>query len=528
MMLEAQRKWPLAARKFGEAFRYQYVISQAELDIPQFRDFSRASWKLHAGAGLPVNELVDSYGTFVGYLMGIAVGPKGLITNASNLLPFSLDDARFWVSFEDWLVEVAGRYAFLIEAGGETRIYCDPVGMIGTVYNKSERLVAASPLLAIFDDLVPNPKFNFDVVREHGGKFSLFHTADERVRRLNPNSYLSLNDFSEHRHWPKHEAFKITDDALDLYDEIFERAAHNIAEISRSYRVSLPVSGGQDSRLLLAFCKDSEAEVDQFYTHVNNYATLRDAAIGGELCKALNLTHEIHDRRDAKLKKWQRKEFRQFWSMGFGTETPMPKEYENGVILNVPEENVILRGHQTDLLRAVYVFRPKEHWGDAIWQLRRLLIVPMDLFNQEIVDQFSEDFYIWQRSLPENAMEKAVDFMFLEVYSSSSVGAMFPALWRNFYISPFNSRRLIGLSLSFPEESRRSSHPVFDIIERYRPKLSGIPFDFELAADLSYLGDEDHYRDVTGTRVRESRERLAIYGRAATIPIATQASATGK
>ncbi|SMH32931.1 hypothetical protein [Maritimibacter sp. HL-12] len=510
MLLEAQKKWPLAARKFGSAFRYQYVVSKAELDIPQFRTFSRASWKIHAGNGLPVCQLSDRNGGFIGYLLGVAVGPVGLINESANVLPFSLEDRDFWKAFEKWLIDVAGRYAFLIEAGGETRFYCDPVGMIGAVYNKADRLISASPLLAIFDELMPNPKFDFEVIREHRGKFSLFHTADERVRRLNPNYYLELEEFSEHRHWPKNEKFLISNDqVLGVYDEIFDRASYNLAEISRAYPVSFPISGGQDSRLLLAFAKDHGSHVSQFYTHVNNYATRRDAAIGGELCKALCFRHEVHDRRNASIPKRQRNEFRVSWNMAFGAEVPMPAEYENGVILQVPEKNIILRGHQTDILRAVYVSKGKEHWQEADWQIKRLLIVPRELFGRDTVDRFSDDFFTWQRSLPDNAMEKAADFMFLEVYYNSTVGATFPALWRNFYLSPFNSRRLIGLSLSFSEEARRLSLPVFDIVERYCPKLSRIPYDFELHPNLGLVGDKDHYREVTEKRVWKTQRRLA-------------------
>lgn len=516
MQLTAQTDWTLAARKFGRAFRFQYVITQAKLDIPQFQTFARMSWTLHTGPDLPVCELFDRDEAFLGYLIGIAVGPDGLIDKASNRLPVSQNDPGFWDAFEAWLVDAAGRYAFVIEVAGETRLYCDPVGMIGAVYNAADRLVAASPKLAIFDDLRPNPKFDLDVIRNHAGKFSLFHTVDERVRRLNPNNYLKLNDFSEHRHWPRGEHFRVSGDKmLGLFDEIYDRAAFNIAEISRAYPVSLPVSGGHDSRLLLAFAKDHAAQINQFYSHVNNYSTRRDAAIGGELCKAIGVPHEVHDWRESSTEKWEVNEARAFWQATFGIDSPLPAEYENGVIKQVPRDNVIMRGHQTDLLRAVYVFKSKAYWKDADWQIKRLLIVPGKLFNREVFDRFEAEFYAWQDTLPGNAMEKAADFMFLEIYYNSTVGATFPALWHNFYLSPFNSRRLIGLSLSFTEDARRAGRPVFDIIERRTPELSAIPFDFELNPDLAFIGDLDHYREATGKRVSASRKRLSRYKSAA-------------
>ena len=82
-------------------------------------------------------------------------------------------------------------------------------------------------------------------------------------------------------------------------------------------------------------------------------------------------------------------------------------------------------------------------------------------------------------------------------------------------MSPFNSRRLIALALSFGEETRRAAFPVFDLIERFCPQLSGVPFDFELHADLSHIGDQAHYAEATGERIRKTRERLAHFEQAA-------------
>lgn len=513
--LEAQRLWPFTPSKFSAAFRYQYVISKEKIDLPGFQTYANLSWQVHSGSGLPVCELADRDGRQVGYVIGIAVGPDGLLSAKRNRLPVSLDDPKFWEALERYLVEVAGRYAFLVEVHKEVRFYVDPVGMIGAVYNKKDRLLAASPLLAITGPMVPNPKFDFDLIREHGGKFSLFHTADARVRRLNPNSYLSLDNFSENRHWPKDEVFATSENGvLDFYQEIQARTEFNIAEISKAYSVSIPVTGGQDSRLILAFAKKSASNISRFYTHINNYATRRDAAIGKELCAAAGVPHEVHDRRNSEMQKWQRNAFQASWNLTFGIAAPLPHEYGNGVILNVPENDIILRGHQTDILRAVYVFKPKKYWSDFRWQIQRMLIVPPEMFTDEVAERFKDDFYQWQRSLPINAMEKAADFMFLEVYYNSGLGAMFPALWRNFYMSPFNSRRLITLALSFSEDVRRSSFPVFDLVERACPPLSAVPFDFELHADLSYLQDASHCREVTASRIAETRDRLAVHGAA--------------
>lgn len=513
-MFEAQRQWVTRFGKFGDTFRYQYVLSRGEESIDGFAHHRLKTWNLYAGKGLPVCALTDRNGLGIGFLVGIAVGPDSLLTPETCTLPLNSRSPHFWEAFEDYIVEVAGRYAFILECRGKARVYTDPVGMIGAVYSRKDGHVASSPLLAIKRELDPNPAFDLDLIENHGGRLSLFHTADAHVRRLNPNHYLDLDSFTETRFWPRDEDFLAApQEPGDLYAEIIARAGFNIGAIAGRHACSMPISGGQDSRLVLAFAQGHEDKISQFYTHINNYATRRDATIGSELCKVLGVDHETHDKRDHTIS--PRTARRTVWAyqLACGAKQQPPKEYLNGVVDSVPEGNVILRGHQTDLLRAVFVFEPKEKWHETDWQIERLLIVPRKKFNADIAEKYREDFVTWQATLPDNAREKAADFMFLEVYYNSSIGASFPALWKNFYMSPFNSRRLIGLALLFDEDTRRKSLPVFDLIETINPGLSDIPFDFEWPPSLDLVGDRDMYAEVAKSRLRKTRRRLKRYAR---------------
>ncbi|MEM6696439.1 MAG: hypothetical protein AAF626_17395 [Pseudomonadota bacterium] len=82
--------------------------------------------------------------------------------------------------------------------------------------------------------------------------------------------------------------------------------------------------------------------------------------------------------------------------------------------------------------------------------------MPPAAFSDAVRDRFLPDFAAWRATLPKAAEACPVDFMLLEVFSSATVGTMFPALWRNFYISPYNSRALIALSLRFDTPFRRA------------------------------------------------------------------------
>ena len=517
-MFQAQQQWNYRYGPFAERFRYQYVISRSTESLEGFAENEVGAFKLYTGKDLPIHQIKDASGARVGYVIGIAVGMKADSTDHVLRLPFKKNSKTFWDQFERLLIDAAGRYAFVLHAAGQTRLYTDPVGMIGAVYNPEDGFVASSPMLAIKRPLRPHPKYDFDVIRELGGKLSLFHTADRDVHRLNPNHYLDLDTLVSERFWPRDEQFAPEpDDPTSIYHEIIDTARAHIGAIAQAYPCSLPVSGGMDSRLLLGFAGKHLKKIDQFYTHINNYATRRDAAIAAELCRVCRVDHEIHDKRHFGIARREIRLNKHAYELTYGAPASPPREYQNGVIYGVPEGNVILRGHQTDLLRAVYVFRPEEEWTNPDWQIERLFIVPRRHFNTEVADRFRDDFIAWQSSLPAAAKKKAADFMFLEVYYNSSIGASFPALWRNFYMSPYNSRRLITLSLQFSEDRRRASVPVFELIEMMSSDLSQVPFDFEAPVSLEV---EDEWRKgASSTEKRRERtvKSLETYGLSVTV-----------
>ena len=503
-MFEAQHQWNYRLGPFEDRFRYQYVISKTVEMLDGFVRYEVGNFHVYCGAALPVHRIFDSKDQYIGLLLGVAVGTRGLQSAGKLHLPFASTSPGFWDQFERFLNDAAGRFAFVLNVGDANRLYTDPVGMIGAVYNAGDRYVASSPLLAIKRPVQTNPKFDFETIQERGGKLSLFHTIDASVRRLNPNFLLDLDTFETRRFWPRDECFSFqAPNPLAVYSQIIAKARANIRALAEAYPCSLPVTGGMDSRLLLGFAGEHLGKVDQVYTHINNYATRRDARIAAELCRVCGAAHDVHDKRDyARNRKDMRRTLRAY-QVAYGAPVHPPREYLNGVIEGVPEGNVILRGHQTDLLRAVFVFRPQEEWRDPDWQIERLLIVPRADFDTKIADRFRDDFFAWQNTLPEATMAKAADFMFLEVYYNSTVGASFPALWRNFYLSPYNSRTLIGLSLQFSEKQRRAAVPVFEMIELMNSDLSQIPFDFETPAALD--DPEGWNKGAPATRDRVDR-----------------------
>ena len=495
---------------FETAFRWQYLLTQRHISQTALIKYTFNGWNFYVGDGVSVANLEDVKGRQVGLFIGVGVDQQGLVEGNYQIPSLDLDSDGFFEAFEAWLFYVAGRYNVLISRGKENRFYSDAVGMNGMVYDHEGRQVASSLGLCLERDVIDHPLYDHSYIERGEGNYSLFHTKDKGVRRGNPNFYLDLSDFTETRFWPRTEDFTTLRSRQDIYAEIISRTAQVIKNINEKFKTVLPLSGGQDSRLLVAIAGEDLAGVDLYFTHITNYASRIDATIAGEIAKYLNLDHEIYDRRDFNIIKGDVVKLEAEYHAALGMKMPLKNGMARGLHKGVPDRWLILRGHQTDFLRAVFIDKlGADGRNNLRWQIKRLLIVPRKEFNGKIYKRFAPEYKSWIATLPENSLERQVDLMFLEIYYSSTIGALFPALSRNFFMSPFNSRHLVSLSLSIEESYRRSSFAVNDILLTLNPELHEIPFDYEFggARGLDSINDREQMAEVTAARRKDSEAR---------------------
>ncbi|OOY15453.1 hypothetical protein BMI85_13280 [Thioclava sp. DLFJ4-1] len=459
-----------------------------------------------------VSNLEDANGRAIGLFIGVGVDNATLVKGTHKIASLDLDRNSFFEDFEDWFYYVSGRYNAFIARGDSKRFYSDAVGMNGMVYDREERQVASSLALCIERDATPHPLYDHSRIERGEGNYSLFHTFDKDVRRGNPNYHLDLNDFSETRFWPRDEDFTTSRSHDEIYEEITQRTSKVIAEINANFKTALPLSGGQDSRLLASISRTNLAGFDQFFTHIHNYASRIDATIAATLAKVMRVDHEIHDKRNIKVSEEDVSRFEAEFHAALGFKKKLTREVAHGLHECLTDRMVILRGHQTDLLRAVFIDKLGEDGRNNLrWQVKRLLIVPGKEFDRKTYRTFLPEYQNWVETLPKNAAKRQVDLMFLEIYYSSTIGLIFPALTRNFFMSPFNSRHLISLSLSIEEGYRKNSFAVNDIIFQVDPALHNVPFDYEFGgADLGRIDDEQAMEELTAARRKASETRVAL------------------
>lgn len=495
---------------FGTAFRYQYVISRHPLEAPGMEVHPFAGLHIATGQALRVSRLRDARGMVFGLLMGIAVDAGGVL-GADCRLP-DIDPAADdpFGALELWLEDLAGRYVLVAALGGQLRLYGDPSGMIGVVYNRQLKRVGASPYLVIDDEVIERPDYDHAAIAERGAKYTLFDTRDRRVRRLNPNFWLDLKKLRTGRFWPRpDQTFALAPhEVARAYSAVIAGGRHVTEALIAAAPCALPLSGGRDSRLIAGFAQGRLGRVRQVFTHVTNYGTRKDAALAGHVAQALRTEHEVHDHRGTTLTPDELARETAIWQVATGIDSAPPNEVRTGVNRSIEDDALILRGHQTDILRAVFLDRPGEAGRRSLaWQVKRLMPVPYAEFNRRVFLRFVARYRAWLDSLPACVRHKSVDMMFAEIYYPSSLGVTFPGLTRHFYLSSFNSRRMIGLAMSFDDDARLRSHVVDDLLYRMNPALHHVPLDYEAGSLLDDLEDSAYRRAVVRARLARTAAR---------------------
>jgi len=511
-LIEALRLSGNDPELFKELFRYQYVVSPKRLALPGMTTLKIGAFYLHAGEAARITTLLDRHGQMLGFVVGVAVDKRGALHGEWHLEAVDLTSSYPLEAVEDWLEDLAGRYTVIIHAKEEYRIYSDPVGMNGQCYNSKLRIAASSPFLCVDRPLVPNPLYDHDLVASGLGKISLFHTADTDVRRQNPNCSLDLANFQEYRFWPRERSHRHDPkDYEKIYADILQRVNHNISSVAQRESVAVPLTGGKDSRLLLALMKqETRKQVDLYFSYSTNYATVRDTVIAERLAETVGVpikvfsakSAPVFDRRETTIRKRKRD-----FGIASGRSGSL-RDPHFKLSRFVPRDMVIMRGHQTDLLRAVFVpYADRTKWKNLSRQIRKLLIVPGNSFTSETYQKFEPYFRSWLQGLPPAAADKQLDFMFLEIYYNASLGVLFPASTDHFFMSPFNSRRLIADALGFDDEFRIQCGPVYDLIHRACPDLDPIPFDDETGPSLDELEDRDLITPAVQERLKATKSR---------------------
>ena len=501
MTLEAVRRSEETGQPFEQVFSQQWVLSESNPGpLPGFSMAHLGKWGLWYGPSLDVAVAKDEERSIDVAVLGHAVDSEGRFVT-DTVVADLLSGASSAEALAASLTMLGGRYAFFIMAPGFERLYLDPSSCLGAVYDETARRAAASLFMAIDRDVERGGGFPFDDIAATGagGRYAFGLTPDLHVRRLLANHYLDLETFSSRRHWPPPDmdlTCPMTVEAVEERIDTVIRRHHAILNaLTTAIRPAmLPVSGGDDSRVLLALSAGMLDAYDLLFVHRANDISRRDVAIACELAALMGIDLRVFDVvEDTDLKRRprfiKRMNIRRRLAIGLLEGGPDEKRREIEVRSAVPRGGMILRGNVTDVSKAV-LWRPVgiaeflrtggRHHDPGIG-VRLLMLGSPEAERDPWCLAAYED---WMVTLPETARRRALDFASIEHFRTHGQGAFFYSTNRNFYQTPSADRTILEALISLPPHLRDAFYINDRIIERCAPELTGVRFTRKTANDI--------------------------------------------
>lgn len=276
------------------------------------------------------------------------------------------------------------------------------------------------------------------------GQASLYHS----IKRLLPNHYLDIDTMTMHRYWPK-ESLKRIDltKAIDRLAGLFKGliiSAHN------RFKLSLPLTAGWDSRLLLASVKDIAQEV--FYYTLIYYdldEESDDIRIPQRLLSRLGLKHHL-----IKCPPTMTEDFKSIYLGNVSCAHEAWGAIAQGLCQAYPEDRVCLKGNVSEIARNYYgVIRNQDINS-------RLLAYLSGMEHSFAVNQFSA----WlneAKGVCERAGIRITDLFYWE-QRMGSWQAMSQLEWdiAQEVFTPYNCRDILVTMLSVDTKYRRTPNYI--------------------------------------------------------------------
>ena len=498
MTLQAVKLCAEKGHPFEVVFSQQWVLSETPVGaLSGFQAYKLGHWDLHTGPDLSTAYAADLDRRIFAAVMGQAVDLDGSFVDDA-VLRGHLASAPDAEALAETLTMMGGRYAFVVVGPGFQGLYLDPSGCLGAVYEPGARRVASTLFMVLDRDVVPDTNYPFQALAATGagGRYAFGVTPDAHVRRLLCNHALDLDSFEPHRHWPHPDTdftCPMMMDAIEArIDTVITRQRQIIDGLTRAVQPTmLPISGGDDSRVLLALSAEMLDRYALFFVHRANNICLRDVELAKVLAARMEIDLQVFDVvEDDALKRRPRfaarMNVRQKLAMGVLDGGPNEKRREIEVRQALPPGGAVFRGNVTDVSKAV-LWRPvgirefirtggKNH--DPQVGVRLLMLGAQGAeTNPWCLNAYSE----WMSGLPQNARCRTLDFASLEHFRTHGQGAFFYATNRNFYQTPSADRTILQALISLPPHLRDAFFINDMLIERCAPQLTGVPFTRDTA-----------------------------------------------
>ena len=466
-----------------EIFIGQFIITKNCDSIPEsWNRYEKGRWFLGV-LELPVLVIENKIRQMIGWCIGYPVNHKEPWTKK---IVIDCQNSEFidMMSVENFYQDTGGRYILVLLTQKEKKLFLDPYGSLSAVFSTSEPTVASTPTLL-------GEKYDWDKeiilslnMPESDRWFPLGLTPRKRVRRLLPNHYLDLNDWSVVRHWPGDSSdLAVEEDTDKNVSIIISSLKKTIGIIAERYPIQPCLTAGRDSRMLLACSRDYLANA--LLITFAGYDETVDMHIASKLAKKLGLRHSfipIRTATDDEMLRW-------LYLTGHAAGGAIWKIHKT--LESYDQQRVLLNGV------AAIGGAPRVNKNDLLDEKISATGI-LKRYNFPCEKILVREADKWLSELSGYHAVTVVNLFFLEQRMGSwAAPQLYANTFSRFEISPFNHRRIYQAMLRLPYEYWWRRELPNDICRNLWPELLELPFN-EFTGFKNYVYKTTKY--ITKTR----------------------------
>jgi hypothetical protein len=415
--------------------------------------------------GTKIVEAYDKSGQLVGLFIGTLIDTDWEVV-IDNRVEFNTEISK--VIDIDQFVEkqvyrFAGTFLFILNMLGKQRIYLDANGTKSLVYDPVERVAAATTsLLLSLEDY--QEKFLADLYYscnvDGDGWFTAGLTAHRGIRRLLCNHYLDLDSWKPVRHWPNEQLTESADPGAELAT-ITEQVKRAIRALSNGQHVSVALTAGNETRLLLSCCRDLLQKVT--FVTVAAPGIPLEVVRAKQLASRFGLNHEILPYVKANKSQAELWERRTSHCISGTNKTMHPS-------VGPLDGAIFIGGLGGEIGRGfLWLGSKRSDTIDAVEIIDRLKLPR----HPDVLAAVKE----WLHPLDHYDALIKLDLAYMELRMSCWGFADSYALPKQLEIHPLISRRIYRAMLALPAEMRRNNGMTLSCIKREWPELLTLPIN---------------------------------------------------
>jgi hypothetical protein len=408
------------------------------------------------------------------HLLGIAIQTnkekKDPLAEIANSLTGDVTEL-----YKSW----AGRWVLI----GNNTIHTDCAGMMGCFYTKINNEIWISGSLAILREiggLLPRPEnLKHRSILEW---YTLPMTRFEGVHKLLPSQFLDIKTFRPiPRPLPQPIKGLLYNEILEKIIEKFKSALLNVSDLNK--RMFLPLTGGRDSRLLLAAIHHAGIKVDT-YTAGRPHLSNADLKFPVKLARASGYRHLFIKMKESGFSK-EKEELYDYHTAG-NIDDIDRKRFSHGQWDVFRKGDIIFRGGAFEIGRCIYwnYMNPDFNIENIIngTDVRKTLIRHegngLGYHSSSFHATALAEWMAWVKQTPTEGLDWR-DRYYLEQrvagWLSSTEQSLDLTGTERFYV--VNCHDIMSLLLSIPVEKRISAEYVVDLIDKMFPDLLQLPFN---------------------------------------------------